>query len=143
MWHFIQGVQPPKRKQSAEERKECDTSYEKRHKRGFVSSWQSTQPWLRVEHNADGEEILFCDYCIKAEVPSEKTAFIKGCKSLQLESIKVHEGSNMHLFSTNKYKNEQNPSEAPALKAQLSLNKLAMDRLKIMFCTVYALNLHG
>ena len=35
----------------------------------------------------------------------------------------------MHLFSTNKYKNEQNPYEAPALKAQLSLNKLVMDRL--------------
>ena len=29
------------------------------------------------------------------------------------------------------------------LKAQLSLNKLAMDRLKIMFHTVYTLNLHG
>ena len=97
---------------------------------------------MRVENISD-EEVLFCDYCIKAGVSSEKTSFTKGCKSLQLESIKHHEGSNMHLFSANKHKNEEKPSEAPALRAQLSLNKLAIGRLKIMFCTVYALNLHG
>ena len=49
--------------------------------RGFVSSWQSTQPWLRVEHNADGEDIFFCDYCIKAEVPSEKQHSLKDVKA--------------------------------------------------------------
>ena len=65
MWHFVKGVEPPKRKQTTEERKERDVSYEKRHKRGFQSTWQVNRPWLRVENISD-EEVLFCDYCIKA-----------------------------------------------------------------------------
>ena len=81
MWHFVKGVEPPKRKQTTEERKERNVSYEKRHKRGFQSTWQVNRPWLRVENISD-EEVLFCDYCIKAGVSSQKTSFIKGCKSL-------------------------------------------------------------
>ena len=49
----------------------------------------------------------------------------------------------MHLLSANKYVNEEKPEEAPAVKAKLSLYKLAMDRLTILFCTVHAINLQG
>ena len=35
------------------------------------------------------------------------------------------------------------PDETPAVKAKLSLNKLAMDRLTILFHTVHAINLHA
>ena len=143
MWNFIKGVQPPKRKQTSEERKEKDASYEKCRKRNFVTSWKQGRPWLRVETNPDGEEMMFCDYCIKAGTSSDRNSFVKGCASLRLESIKYHEASNTHLFAANKQKNEQNPTEAPALRAQLSLNKLAIDRLKILFMNVYALNLQG
>ena len=82
MWNFIKGVQPPKRKQTSEERKEKDASYEKCRKRNFVPSWKEGRPWLCVETNSDGEEMMFCDYCIKAG-----TSYIKGCGSLRLESI--------------------------------------------------------
>ena len=108
-----------------------------------MSTWKVDRPWLRVETSAEGEEAMFCDFCINAEIPSDKTSFIKGCKNLKLETVKLHESSNMHLFAANKHVNEEKPSEAPAYKAQLSLNKLAMDRLKILFHTVYAINLQG
>ena len=143
MWRYLDGVTPPKRKQSTEERKERDQSYEKHRKRVFVNSWKKDRSWLRVKTKADGEEVMFCDFCIKAEISADKTNFINGCKSLKLESIKHHETSNMHLFAANKHFNEENPSEAPALKAQLSLNKLAMDRLSLLFRNVYAINLQG
>ena len=86
---------------------------------------------------------MFCNFCIKAEIPADKTNFIQGCKSLKLESVKHNECSNMHLFAANKHINEENPSEAPAFKAQMSLNKLAMDRLTLLFYNVYAINLQG
>ena len=49
----------------------------------------------------------------------------------------------MHLFSADKYANEQKTEEAPAMKAKLSLNKLAMDRLTILFHKRHAINLQG
>ena len=49
----------------------------------------------------------------------------------------------MHLLSANKHVNEEKPKEAPAPKAKLSLNKLTMDRLTILFHTVHAINLQG
>ena len=42
-----------------------------------------------------------------------------------------------------KHANEAKPAEAPALQAQLSLNKQAMDCLVILFCTVHAINIQG
>ena len=47
------------------------------------------------------------------------------------------------MFSAKKYANEQKPEEAPTMKAKLHLNKFAMDRLRILFCTVHAINLQG
>ena len=85
MWRYLDGVTPPKCKQSTEERKERDQSYEKRRKRVFVNSWKKDRSWLRVETKADGEEVMFCDFCIKAEISADKTNFINGCKSLKLE----------------------------------------------------------
>ena len=87
--------------------------------------------------------MMFCDFCVKAGISSDKTSFVKGCTTLKLESLKHHETSNMHLFSAKKYANEEKPEEAPAMKAKLSLNKLAVERLTILFCTVHAINLQG
>ena len=73
----------------------------------------------------------FCDYCIKAGTSSDRNSYIKGCGSLRLESIKSHEACNMHLFAAKQTEEwAKTQTEAPALRAQLSLNKLAMDRLK-------------
>ena len=143
MWNYIKGVSAPKRKLTTEERKSRDQSYEKKRKRGFRDDWKTGRPWLRVEISDEGVESMFCDFCIKAEISVEKTAFVNGCTNLKLDSIKHHESSNMHLFAAVKNANEKKPDEAPALKAKLSLNKLAMDRLTILFRTVHAINLHA
>ena len=142
MWHYLEGVSKPKQRQTTEERKIRDQSYEKHHKRCFRDDWKANGPWLRVETNASGDEIMFCDFCLKAGVSSDKS-FIKGCTSLKLESIKHHEASNLHLLSANKHVNEEKPEEAPVLKAKLSLSKLTMDRLIILFHIVPAINLQG
>ena len=47
------------------------------------------------------------------------------------------------FFSAKKYANEQKPEEAQTMKAKLTLNKLAMDRLTILFHTVHTINLQG
>ena len=71
--------------------------------------------WLKVESNPKGEEIMFCDFCIKAHISRDKTSSINGCTNFKLETIKHHESSNMHLYSVNKHPNEAKPTEAPAL----------------------------
>ena len=57
---------------------------------------------------------MFCDFCIKAKIPGDKSAFIQGCTNLKLETIKKHEGSNNHLLAANKHANEKEPTKAPA-----------------------------
>ena len=91
-----------------------DQEYEsKHHKRLFQEGWKKDRPWLRVVM-ADEVQVMFCNYCIAAGGQSDKNVFVKGCSNLKLESIKYHETSNSHLFTMNKYKNSQQPTEAPA-----------------------------
>ena len=47
-------------------------------------------------------EIMFCDFCIKADMDSDGNAFVKGCSTMKLYSIKKHDGSNNHLFAAKK-----------------------------------------
>ena len=79
----------------------------RRDTRGFRDDWKVNRPWLWVETNANGDEIMFCYFCVKSGISSDKTSFVKGCTSLKLESLKHHETSNMHLFSAKKYANEK------------------------------------
>ena len=67
-WHLNKSKQPKSKSQ--------DQSYEKRCKRGFRDDWKVNRPWLRVEKNANGDEIMFCDFCVKAGIPSDKTSFV-------------------------------------------------------------------
>ena len=83
--------------------------------RGFRDDWKVNRPWLRVETDANGDEIIICNFCVKAGISSDKTSFVKGCTSLKLESLKHHETSNMHLFSAKKYANEQKTEELVSL----------------------------
>lgn len=143
MWHFVAGVKPPKRKQTADEQKAKDIEYEaKRRKRLFQAEWKKDRPWLRVETGKDGIEVMFCDFC-KAASSQSDNSFVKGCTNMKLYSIKKHETTNSHLFATNKHSNEQKPKEAPAYKAKLSLNKAAYAKLRILFKTTHALHIKG
>lgn len=98
----------------------------------MLPKWKIDRPWLRVETCSDND-IMFCDYCIKADVSADKSMFVKGCSSIRLESIKYHEASNAHIFAVKRHINEINPSEAPAAKAQLSLNKSLIPKLQYLF----------
>ena len=106
MWNFWEGVEKPKRKQTPEEKKQKDKTYEaKRRKRSFQEEWKQGGPWLRFDSEA---ETIFCDYCIKAGVEPEKSTFVKGCTNIKFEAVKYHQGSNSHLFATRKYLHEKN-----------------------------------
>ena len=76
-----------------------------------------------------------------AGISVEKTNFIIGCPSMHIESTKSNKTSNSHLFAANKHANEQKPSEAPALKAMLSLNKTLFPKMQHLFHTVHAINI--
>ena len=108
MGHYLQDVLSPKQKQTTEEQKSQDQSYEERHKRAIRDDWKVNRPWLRVETNANGDEVMFCDFCVcvKPRISSDKTSFVKGCTILKLKSLQHHETSSMHLFSAKKYTNE-------------------------------------
>ena len=67
--------------------------------------------------------------------------FVKGCSSIRLESIKYHEGSNLHVLALSKHINKMKPTDAPAAKAYHSLNKALFPKLQHLFCTVHALNI--
>ena len=66
---------------------------------------------------------MFCDYCIPIGTSAhhernvQKNAFIYGCSNIRLETIKIHESTNTHLYAVNRKKNQCNPN-APAYKAQ-------------------------
>ena len=87
----------------------------------------------------EDQDIMFCDYCTTAGVSADKTNFIKGCTSLRLESLNYHEASKTHVLATNAHVNIVNPSDAPALKVKLSLNKSILPRIQKLFRTVHAI----
>ena len=86
---------------------------------------------------------MFCDFCINAKIPGDKSAFIKDCGNLKLETLKKHETSSNHISAANKYANEKEPTKAPAFIAKMSLNKAVYDKLAIIFRTVHAINIQA
>ena len=138
MWRHINGVENPKRKQTPEDKKQRDKEYEaKRRKWVFLEEWKQDRP--RLQFDSDSQS-MYCTYCIKAGVGPEKPNFVKGCTNIKFETIKSHQLSNFHLFSTNKHLHDQNPKEAPARRSYLDLYRNVSDKLKILFSTVHALN---
>ena len=86
---------------------------------------------------------MFCDFCIKTGKDSDNNGFVEGCSNLKLYSIKEHEISSCHLYAINKHINDQKPTEAPALKAKLSLKKVIYTKLSLPFRTVHEINIYG
>ena len=93
---------------------------------------------MRVEQT-DQKELKFCDFCIKAGVSAEKPSFSNGCPSMHMESVWSHEASNVHVLAANKHVNEKKPSEAPALKAKLTLNRALFQKKCSSFFTQHML----
>ena len=135
MWRYIKDVENPKRKQSPEERKLKDQEYEKKKKHLFLDEWKEGRPWLQFDSES---QAMFCDYCMNAGVDPEKSSIVKACTNFKKDAIKSHQYGNSYLYSTNKFLHEQNPKDAPAERAKLSLNKSVSEKLMILFCTVHA-----
>ena len=145
LW-YITGAKhnPEKRKQNAEEKAAQSKEYENKWcKRQTQSQWSIGRAWLRIETDDNDKETMFCDFCIKAKIPGDNSAFIHGCTNLKLETIKKHEGSNNHLLAANKHANEKEPTKAPAFMAKMSLNKAIYTKLSILFRNVHAINIQG
>ena len=132
-------------KLSQEEVKKRNQEYEQtKRKQLFKEVWKQNCPWLRIERKDDGKEVMFCDYCIpigtsaRHERNVQKNAFIYGCSNIRLETIKIHESTNTHLYAVNRKKNQCNPKNTPAYKAQQSLNKAVYAKLSnVPHCTCH------
>ena len=100
-----------RQKLSQEEVKKRNQEYEQtKRKRLFKDVWKQNRPWLRIERKDDGKEVMFCDYCIPISSSAhhernvQKNAFIYGCSNIRLETIKIHESTNTHLYAVNRKK---------------------------------------
>ena len=93
MYKYLIGASEPKgveRKQTPEDRAEKFKKYEATWcKHSFCPQWKVNWPWLRLEQ-IDENEVMFCNFCIRAGLSAEKTNFISGCTSMHLESMKSH-----------------------------------------------------
>ena len=72
---------------------------------------------------------MYCDFCINAKIPGDKSAFIKG--------------SINHCYVATKHENEKEPAKAPAFITKMSLNKAIYFKLTILFRTVHDINIQG
>ena len=137
MRKYLTGVKTlsEKKDQTEKQHKDYLTSYEsQKRKRGVLPRWKIDRPWLRVETNEE-QDIMFCDYCINAGISSDKSMFVKGCSSIRLESIKYHEGSNLHVLALSKHINKMKPTDAPAAKAyQFEQGTLSEASAPVLYC---------
>ena len=83
MWKYLSGVEPPPKKS----KKDCE---EHRKTRSFREIWRENQAWLQYDEK---EGAMFCTSC---KTTSKQNEFVKGCHSFRLESVKIHENSEVH-----------------------------------------------
>ena len=65
MWHFIEGVQPPEKKQKLNENniKERNYSYEReKPNRTFQKTWTKDREWLNYDEE---NNIIWCNWCME------------------------------------------------------------------------------
>ena len=85
---------------------------------------------------------MFCDFCIKVGVSAEKKlSLLMDVHQCPCNQSGAHEASNAHVLATNKHVNEQKPSEAPSLKAKLSLNRVLFPKPQLLFHAAHAINI--
>jgi hypothetical protein len=98
MWRFVTGAKPPKKRAKMSD-SAVNYEHEKR-KRKPRSAWKVNRPWLLFR-----EEGMVCSYCVDANVPENKTEFVKGCKTARIDSVRKHETSEMHMHAAEVLKN--------------------------------------
>ena len=141
MWRFIEGVGPPAKKKTEEEKQKASKQYEESRTRSFQMSWMKTfREWLRYD---DSTKLMFCTLCEK-HAPKDHN-FVKGCASLRIESLKMHASSKIHARSVEVEKAAANApgTSGPIHHAIQRLNEEAVAKLKILFRTAHAIAKHN
>ena len=144
MWNFLKGVQPPKRKQTLtdDEWKLITVTMKRNAGRETFNLNGRKIAWLRVETNKEDTEVMFCDFCIKSGIESDRNAFAKGCSNFKLEAISIMKGVTT-IFMQPKCISMSKIQQKPQLQAKLSLNKAIYEKLIVMFRTAHAINIQG
>ena len=98
MWRYLQNAKepPPKKRKTDGEKTVSRKEYEDNQRvRTFQQSWMTKfSTWLRFE--AD-RQLMFCTVCEKYSSADQN--FVKGCASMRLESLRMHERSQVHANS--------------------------------------------
>lgn len=140
MWRYLASVQPPAKKRKTDKVKEKDSKYEDSRTRSFQMAWlEKFGEWLRFEQTS---KLMFCTACEK-HAPKDSN-FVKGCSSLRMESLKMHESSKVHAKSMQVAKAAAAPPGTSGSIQQTiqHLNEEAVAKLKILFRTAHALAKH-
>ena len=139
MWKYLSCKQPePKKRKTTDDKLETQRQYEKKQrKREFQQGWLVGRPWLthaKSEHKTcisgpqdkelgePSDVSLCCSVCIEAVAIDAsvgiKNSFINGCKTLKLETIKLHEFSSNHMKARSILKAKDQPLATRAHKIE-------------------------
>ena len=82
MRRFVTGAKPPEKRAQMSD---SAANYEQeKKKRKPQSAWKVNRPWLLCKEEEEG---MVCSYCVDANIPENKTEFIKGCKTARIDSV--------------------------------------------------------
>ena len=117
MWRYLEGVKPPQKHKTPEEKTTYFKDYDKNKRtRSYQSEWEQGRSWLKDTDNG-----MVCTICQENGDPSTNM-FITGCRSYKLESVSKHEKSKGH---------EKSAAIAKA-KSELTVNSDAYKILKML-----------
>jgi len=79
-------------------------------KRRFNNDWAEGRVWL--QHDKDNN-VMFCEWCRHFDKNEHRNQFVKGFRSMKLESVKKHEQSRQHRDSEAAQWASTRPERAP------------------------------
>ena len=137
MWRYLEGARPPNKrpKLSEDEKKTREKDYEDKRERSFQMKWLQQHKWLRFD---ESKNIMTCNTCIKYSYSSDKT-WVEGTSTFKLYIIKKHETTRTHLDAANKMEAEKIPTETPAARSLISMNKKVLEKMTYLFRNAHAI----
>ena len=119
---------------------------QKKRRRFYDPKWNEEFKWFYCEVNSDGKEQLFCHACkfTQGSTARKEDAFISGCDSIRLFSIRRHNETKAHICANAVWKaNTTNKVEnSPAVQIMEKMNSQQTKRLQILFYTCHGLAKH-
>ena len=80
---------------ASDDKSDAKKNYEKKRERRFQSRWLEMYPWLMYD---EGSRKMYCQYCMRHR-PSGPGTFVKGCPTLRLTTLQIHEHSHEHQLA--------------------------------------------